>query len=53
MIAQGINGILFASFALTTVASADTRQHPMRGIASVYAYRGEKQPPVNGRARTD
>ncbi len=42
MIAQGINGILFASFALTTVASADTRQHPMRGIASVYAYRGEK-----------
>ncbi len=39
MIVKAISAITFAAF-LTVAAQADTG-HPMRGIASVYAYDGE------------
>lgn len=41
MIASTIIGFLVAIFGFTATAFADTR-HPMSGIASVYAYSGEK-----------
>ncbi len=41
MVGRAISGFFLASSALTTMAFADTR-HPMNGVASVYAYRGEK-----------